>query len=138
MSRFVLDCSVTASWCFEDEAEGYGDNVLQSLGDGEAVVPQLWLLELGNVLVTAQRQDRLTEQEGVRFLSLVKSLPIEVARWLDLDLIRSMLPLAREYDLSVYDANYLWIAMEKDLPLATLNEGLKDACRQTGVAVFDP
>jgi predicted nucleic acid-binding protein len=138
LSTFVLDCSVTASWCFEDEAEGYADRVLESIQSNEALVPQLWLLELGNTMVMAERTDRLTEKETVRFLSLVESLPIQVTQWLNMDLSRLMVSLAREHQLSVYDANYLWLAMEEDYPLATLDESLQKACERSGVENYDP
>lgn len=137
MAEVVLDCSVTAAWCFEDEAAGYADRVLETLKSSEALVPQLWLLELGNVLVVAERRGRLREKDTVRFLSLVGSLPIEVVQWLNLELTRSIQSIARRHDLSVYDANYLWLAMEEDLPLATLDEDLRETCRTTGVPVFE-
>jgi predicted nucleic acid-binding protein len=136
--NFVLDCSVTAAWCFEDEASGYADSVLETLDSTEAVVPQLWLLELGNVLVVAERQSRLKEKETVRFLSLIRSLPIEVVQWLNLDVAQSILDVARDHGLSMYDSNYLWISMEEGIPLATLDESLREACEDIGVTVFRP
>jgi hypothetical protein len=36
---FVLDCSVTMAWCFDDEATSYTDGVRDSLADIRAVVP---------------------------------------------------------------------------------------------------
>ena len=41
--KFVLDASVTAAWCFEDEGTKLAENVLESLSKGsEALVPSLW------------------------------------------------------------------------------------------------
>jgi predicted nucleic acid-binding protein len=82
--RFVLDCSITVAWCFEGEESSYADWVLDQFQTASAMVPQLWLLEVGNVLVTAERKGRITESESVRFLSLLESLPIEISQWLDL------------------------------------------------------
>jgi hypothetical protein len=42
VTRFVLDCSVTMAWCFLDEKNEYVDTVLDSLREGEALVPSLW------------------------------------------------------------------------------------------------
>ena len=50
MSLFVLDCSVTVAWLFADEASPQTDALLQRLTEGVAVVPNLWHLEVGNVL----------------------------------------------------------------------------------------
>jgi predicted nucleic acid-binding protein len=44
---FVLDCSATMAWFFEDEATDYAQAILDTLAAGEiAVVPSLWLLEV--------------------------------------------------------------------------------------------
>lgn len=136
MPDFVLDCSVTASWCFEDESAGYADEVLGALEKNQALVPQLWFLEIGNVLVVAERQDRLTEKEIHRFLSLLEELPIQEAQKINLELTRTMVSLAREHSLSVYDTNYLWLAMTEDLPLASLDESLRRACNDLELSLF--
>ena len=49
MNAFVLDCSATMTWCFEDEASGDSDRLLHTLIDAEAVVPAIWAL-LGDLL----------------------------------------------------------------------------------------
>ena len=41
---FVLDCSVTLAWCFQDETNPYADDVLERLNLESAVVPSLWPL----------------------------------------------------------------------------------------------
>ena len=56
---FVLDNSVVMAWCFEDEANGYADQVLQQLGGDRAPVPPVWPLELANALTVAERTERL-------------------------------------------------------------------------------
>lgn len=90
------------------------------------------------MLVVAERQDRLRQKETVRFLSLVRSLPIQVIQWLNLDITQSLVNLARERDLSVYDANYLWIAMQENLPVATLDNSLQEVCSTVDVQLYDP
>ena len=51
MMAFVLDCSIAAAWLFEDEAHHETDKLLDHLRDGGALVPNLWRLEVGNVLI---------------------------------------------------------------------------------------
>lgn len=51
MSGLVLDCSVAVSWCFEDEATPETEAILERVRDEGAIVPALWHLELGNVLI---------------------------------------------------------------------------------------
>ena len=51
MTAFVLDCSIACAWLFDDEARPENDNLLTHLKDGGALVPNLWHLEVGNVLL---------------------------------------------------------------------------------------
>jgi predicted nucleic acid-binding protein len=47
-----------------------------------------------------------------------------------------VLSVAREHDLSAYDAAYLELALRKGLPLATLDTRLRNAARRAGVELF--
>lgn len=59
-ARFVVDNSVVMVWCFESEGNRYAEAVLESLEAGEALVPAIWPLEVGNVLLVAERKKRLS------------------------------------------------------------------------------
>ena len=48
---FVLDCSVTMAWCFDDEVTPYTDRIRDSLAGVGAVVPCLWPIEVANVMI---------------------------------------------------------------------------------------
>lgn len=43
---FVLDCSVTMAWCFEDEMTDFTESVLKSMQKAEVRVPAIWTLEV--------------------------------------------------------------------------------------------
>ena len=135
---FVLDCSLTMAWCFDDEATPYSDSVRDKLADVRAVVPTLWPIEVANATIVGERRKRLDEARSSRFLSLLSSLPIVVddetaARaWAD------TMHLARAHNLSVYDATYLELAMRLGLPLACLDGKLKTAAEAVGVPLYIP
>lgn len=134
--NLVLDCSVAMGWCFEEETSEYGDRVLNALEEGEAFVPSVWPLEVSNVLVVAERRARIKVGESARFLELLQSLPIFVE---EVSLPRAtgaVLSLARELDLSVYDASYLELAMRSGVPLATNDQALARAVEAVGVPRF--
>ncbi|MBI5510568.1 MAG: type II toxin-antitoxin system VapC family toxin [Deltaproteobacteria bacterium] len=137
MTRVVVDCSVVMAWCFEDEADAYADGILASLASGEAVVPGLWLLEVANVLIVAERRRRLTAADSARFLGFLEQLPIEVDASYPARGDHAPLLIAREYGLSAYDAAYLGLAMREGLPLATRDRALRAACRKSGVRVAE-
>ena len=58
---FVLDCSVTMAWCFDDEATPYTNAVRDSLAEMQAIVPSLWSLEVANAAIMGERRKRLDE-----------------------------------------------------------------------------
>lgn len=137
MSSFVLDCSVTLAWCFEDESSDYAIQALDRLQETQAIVPSIWPLEVVNVLLVGERKGRLTEAETARFISLLGSLPIMVDQSGPERILGEVLSLAREQDLSSYDAAYLELAMRQALPIATLDEALRNAAGRVGVSLLD-
>lgn len=136
--RFVVDTSVVMSWCFEDEGNGYAETVLESLESSEAFAPVIWPLEVGNVLLMAERKKRLGQAASVRFLSLLDALPITVEQEPSERMFKEILSLARAHGLSTYDASYLDLAMRLDLPLATLDTPLAKAAKKGGVPLYTP
>ncbi len=51
---FVLDTSVTLTWCFEDQQTPYTLDVLKALKTEQALVPPIWRLEVINGLLGAE------------------------------------------------------------------------------------
>ncbi|CAN5631109.1 type II toxin-antitoxin system VapC family toxin [soil metagenome] len=131
----MLDASVAVGWAFEDESGTYADAVLEALSDGGAVVPGLWGYEVVNALTEGERRKRILAADTERFLSLLKALPIEFEDSQPGGLT-GLARLAREQELSAYDAAYLAVAIRRGLPLATQDRALKEAAYRSGVAVF--
>ncbi|MBI4279159.1 MAG: type II toxin-antitoxin system VapC family toxin [Armatimonadetes bacterium] len=134
--NFVLDASVTMSWCFSDEATPYADAVLDRLQTATAVVPAIWPLEVVNVLLAAERRKRLTEAQSRRFVELLAALPIEVEHPVVERIFTSVLALGREHGLSAYDAAYAELAARRGLALATRDERVRAAAAAIGVEVL--
>lgn len=61
MPPFVVDASLTLSWCFADETTPYSRAVLAALETTYAVVPALWPFEIANALALAERRKRITQ-----------------------------------------------------------------------------
>jgi len=127
---FVVDASVSLAWGLEDESNEYTDAVLDALENGKALVPCIWLLEVSNALLVAERRGRVTQAMVAGFLEYLRSLPIVVG------IFGEVLLLAREQGLSVYDAAYLDLALRRGLPLATQDQVLREAARRMGVELF--
>ena len=135
MTTFVLDCSVTMSWVFPDEASEATDRLRESMIEGRAFVPALWPVEVGNVLLTATRRGRISAGEWPRIRAGLDALPIEIDPVSTSRTWGAALELAREHRLSGYDAAYLELAVRMQLPLATLDRALGAAGRAEGLNV---
>jgi predicted nucleic acid-binding protein len=137
-ARFVVHNSVVMSWCFDDEGNSYAEAVLESLEAGEAFVPAIWPLEVGNALLVAERKKRLSQASVVRFLELLGGLPIAVEQETPERMLKEIVSLAREHQLSTYDASYLDLAMRLGLPLSTLDTSLVNAAQKCQVTAYEP
>ena len=135
---FVLDCSLTVAWFFEDEADAYAQAVEDSLPSTAAIVPTLWPLEVANALLMGERRKRATEAKATKFLGLLKALPIIVDDETAVRAWQESIYLARMHQLSVYDAAYLELALRRGLTLATLDDKLAAAANAVGVAAYNP
>jgi len=135
--RFVLDNSVAMRWLFGDGStsdQAYADHVLQVLQDegNAAVVPGIWPLEVGNVMVRAEARQLLSEARSAEFLGTVQEMAIEVDSRTASHALADTLQLARRFKLSSYDAAYLELALRQGLGLATLDADLRRATAQAG------
>jgi predicted nucleic acid-binding protein len=130
---FVLDVSVTFAWCFADEATPEAWDLLERLPQEEAQVPALWLWEVGNVLVQAERRQRITPAASSEFLSLLETLPIRLEPPAIGKVWHDTLALARSHRLTAYDAAYLELAMRQGLAIASRDQALIQAAQAVGV-----
>ena len=124
MTGFVLDASVALAWCFNDESTPAAWALLDRLRTAPAHVPALWALEIGNILLGAERRRRITQARAVEFLGILDELDIRVDPDMPGRAFRDVLPLAREQRLTTYDASYLELAMRLGLPLASKDTAL--------------
>lgn len=134
---YVLDSSVALTWCFEDEATPYADQVLDRLEYDAALTPAIWPLEIANALRTAEHRGRLKPAHSARFTELLRSLPISVEGVSLGRALGDVLDVARTYELTSYDASYLELAMREGLPLATQDLRLRTAAERAGVPLAE-
>jgi predicted nucleic acid-binding protein len=135
VSALVVDASVALAWCFEDEASPATDAILDWVKNEGAIVPSLWHLEIGNILLLAERRGRTIQGGIIARLALMGELPITTDAETTGRAWREILVLARGERLTTYDAAYLELAGRRGLPLATKDEALLGAAQRIGVAI---
>jgi len=124
---FVLDSSVALAWVLPDEANPTLDLLCDRLTNDVALVPPVWPLEIGNVLLVAVKRGRLKPREVNQLVTELRALPMEIDTASTEQALEATLALAQKYDLTTYDASYLELAKRRDLPLATLDTRLRQA-----------
>jgi predicted nucleic acid-binding protein len=136
LTGIVVDASVALAWFLPDEASEYADGVLVALAGRTVIVPAVWVLEITNAVLVAERRKRVKQPDVRRFVELLGGLTIVEQSQTVADTVSNVLPLAREYDLSAYDAAYLDVAVRQKAPLATLDSALQKAGRSAGIKIF--
>jgi predicted nucleic acid-binding protein len=132
----VVDASMTIAWLFEDEHTPAAHDALRRVAADGAIVPSLWRLEVANVLRNAVRRGRCEDEYLDRSLRRLERLPIAVDKETDDHAWQATLGLAREQDLTLYDAAYLELAIRTGSLLASCDGPLLAAAARRRVEVL--
>ena len=113
----IIDANVILRAFFPDEAQMQAQAVVRHhvAGRTHLAAPALLPYELSNAVWQAERRGRITRAQADEVLQAMAGLDIEIVpqAW------AVMLPLARQFDRSAYDAAYLTLAQETSQPLLT-------------------
>ena len=130
LMRVVIDASVAAAWCFPDEESDVSSRACAAVALDGGVVPFIFVYEICNILIVAERHRRIDATGISEFLARLGGVQMETDRDHNIDAIMT---LAREHGLTGYDAAYLETAMRRNAPLATLDNALRAAAVAAGV-----
>lgn len=98
-----------------------------------AIAPSFWPHEVLNALLMGEKRKRISKELVRGFLEDLATLPIVLERFPARIIFDRIQQLSREHSLTAYDAAYLDLALDSDLPLATLDEDLRRACKKARV-----
>jgi len=101
-----------------------------------ALVPSHWSSEVGNVLLFAERSQRISSDQRHKALHTLRELPITIDTLTSHHAWLETADLAERYNLPLYDASYLELALRRSLPLATFDKALKHAAKKAGTLIF--
>jgi predicted nucleic acid-binding protein len=132
----VLDSSATLAWTFREERTVAILHLFNLVANHGAVVPELWRIEVANALNVGIRRSRITKRDRTGILSDLGDLPIFIDGETRNHAWGATLALADQHGLTAYDATYLELAMRLSLPLATLDEELRQAAQQEGIPLL--
>ena len=136
VSFLVLDSSATLAWIYGDETTEAIRRVFDAIADNGALVPTLWRLEVANSLTMAVRKRRIDPDFRRAALADLALLDITTDQQTDSYAWTVTVNLADHFNLTVYDAAYLELARRRMLPLATVDQELRNAATAIGVTVM--
>jgi predicted nucleic acid-binding protein len=123
----VVDASITLAWILADERHPRAERALDAVLETSGIAPSIWLYEVTNSLLVAERRQRLDRPVRNALADLV-ALNITVVEPRGFPVTEY--DLAVKNELPVYDAAYLHIAVEHSAPLATLDAKLARAAER--------
>jgi predicted nucleic acid-binding protein len=137
MNAFVIDVSACMPWCCEDEATAESEQLLHCAAQFYRLhVPSLWPWEMTNALAVAVRRQRIKQEQASDFLELLASFDFCIAESPSVADLADLGAFAARCQLTAYDAAYLHLAKQLDLPLATLDDALRKAALAEGVTLL--
>ncbi len=134
----VLDASVALAWLLGEAPTSLSIHARQALIDGVLHAPAIWPLEVANGLLIQARRQRIGWEDCAAGLQQATALPVQVDGGDAVIACGPVAALARERELTIYDASYVELALRLDLPLATLDGRLRRAAAAAGARILDP
>ena len=130
MNRLVVDASVAAKWLLPTSNEPHINQAVELLEDYvdekiEILVPDLFWVEVGNLLWNAARRGRCTPDHALNALDKVttQKFPTVETHFV----LRSAFEIATKYNRTVYDCLYVALAEALQAEFVTADERLANA-----------
>lgn len=127
----VIDASATLAWLFGETKPSRKE--VKVLQEYRLIAPSLWKIEVANAILVNERRKKITEAQGMRYLSILESLAIEIMLPAANQNVEQLAAFARPHQLTAYDAVYLELAVVTGLPLYTRDRNLQQAAKRMGI-----
>jgi predicted nucleic acid-binding protein len=108
------------------------------LGESQAIAPDIWWIEIINVLWVAERRGRTSPNETRNALIFLRSIPLQITPTTTQATLDRTLELSRQHNLAAYDAAYLDLALREQVLLATIDTRFSEVARSLEILLKDP
>ena len=132
----VLDASLLIAWLLEEDVAVSAPALGEILQDETLVVPAHWSAEIGNALLINLRRGRLPSNRLEMMLDDCEAFEISVQPPTPVEKISALTRLAAAQNLTFYDAAYIQLALERAIPLGTLDRDMRSAAERLGIRLF--
>lgn len=111
--------------------------MLEAVAAGSIIeVPAIWPLEVANALTVLVRRKKMTEDERRTGLRWLRGLQLRVDHEMASLAFTRLSDLASSYQLSIYDAAYLELALRQKHTLGCKDGALRSAAKRCGVSLW--
>ncbi|MCB8927188.1 MAG: type II toxin-antitoxin system VapC family toxin [Ardenticatenaceae bacterium] len=107
--------------------------IIQATQQTDLLAPPSIHWEIANAFSAMFKRERLSLPEALTAVEIYQQIPI---RFIEIELEES-LRIAAELDIYAYDAYLLRGAVKYNLPILTLDQGLKEKAERLGVKVIE-
>jgi predicted nucleic acid-binding protein len=126
----VIDANVALGWILEETENPQSAAALEYVMQHGALVPGNFQSEVVHALLNALRRGILTQPDVSSALAELFALSITP----DFPDPHVIIAVGQKHGLTGYDAAYLALALQAQLPLATIDKTLQKAARSEGFA----
>lgn len=127
MTRLLIDTSVVIKWFHSDReteiAEARALRAAHMAGNVDALIIDLALYELGNILIRALKWSAADVADQFEDLTTILGAPLSMSP----DWLRQAATLAESHRLTFYDASWAAAALELEIPLVSADRQLINA-----------
>lgn len=122
--HIIVDSSVAIKWYLPDEYEDKALKIKSDFTSGNILIaiPLLFFYEISNILRTTSRSLRIAGEDAVRAYQDV--LLLNFMAYSSKELFKSALEKSLEWQITAYDAAYVILAENLQIPLFTADEKL--------------
>jgi predicted nucleic acid-binding protein len=132
----VIDASVAIAWCAPSQANALTRAALMAVVEDGASAPAPFLFEVIYGLARLERRRLISQADAREFLIDLSDLALALDHEIELQHMIDLRRLAANYELNIFDASYLELALRTGLPLATRDKALARAATAAGVPLF--
>jgi len=138
MKQIVIDGSAALGLILPDERQTDSSKKLRAALEAKTVarVPAHWWVELTNGILMAERRKRITLAVAMELLNLIPALEVSTDDETATRTTSDVAALARQKNLTAYDAAYLELAIRDGAVLASQDKELLKAAIECGVEVI--
>jgi len=122
--KYVVDASFVASLLLPDEFSDQTQQEATTIFSKTVIAPEFLQIEFSNILITAQRRERITSLEREKILETFNSLPIIFSEKLSIEQRNKSIAIATQYKISMYDAVYLELGVRESAKVKSYDKKL--------------